>query len=189
MNGLVLGVGINDADYVVKPIVDGVRVCCPFYSRWGSMLNRCYSSSFHKLKPTYKDCSVCDEWLVFSNFKSWMEKQDWEGKHLDKDILVSGNKIYHPDYCSFVTQETNKFILDGKSVRGDLPIGVCFDKKAGKYKASCGAFKSGSKNFAGYFNTPEEAHEAWRNKKKLEAIRLSKIESDDRVVAALVNMY
>lgn len=33
-----------------------------------------------------------EEWLLFSNFKSWMEQQ--EEKVLDKDLLHTHNKIY-----------------------------------------------------------------------------------------------
>lgn len=30
---------------------------------------------------------MADEWNTFSNFKNWMEKQNWEDKQLDKDII------------------------------------------------------------------------------------------------------
>jgi len=39
-----------------------------------------------------------------------MERQDWEGKHLDKDILIPGNKIYSPDRCIFVSSLINLLI-------------------------------------------------------------------------------
>ena len=106
---LVYGVGINDADYVVQKwetigYVNGKQKqkliwICPYYSAWKSMLKRCYSSKYQDKRPTYKGCSVSDEWLTFSVFKVWMEKQDWEGKQLDKDLLFEGNKIYSADTC------------------------------------------------------------------------------------------
>ena len=61
-------------------------------------------------RPAYKDVVVRQEWLTFSNFKRWMEKQDWEGKQLDKDIIVLGNKVYSPETCAFVLGVTNGFI-------------------------------------------------------------------------------
>lgn len=65
-------VGINDAGYPV-----GIKgSLCPFYKTWVSMIRRCYDEKVHELKPCYSGCSVVDEWLLFSNFKSWMEDQD-----------------------------------------------------------------------------------------------------------------
>ena len=86
---LIHGVGINDADYVVEKKetishVNGKRKqkttwICPFYRAWKCMLTRCYSATYQERKPTYRGCSVSEEWLTFSNFKSWMEKQDFQG--------------------------------------------------------------------------------------------------------------
>lgn len=104
---LVYGVGVNDADYMLKPTVNGRRECCPFYQKWKSMLERCYSDKNFKKYPSYIGCTVCYEWLIFSKFKSWMENQDWKGKQLDKDIRVKGNKIYSPETCSFVSHAVN----------------------------------------------------------------------------------
>ena len=109
---LVCGVGINDADYVVKKFetigyVDGKRKrklvwTCPYHRAWESMLKRCYSAKYQERQPTYKGCTVSDDWLTFSNFRAWMIAQDWEGKHLDKDLLFEGNKIYSTETCVFV---------------------------------------------------------------------------------------
>jgi len=96
-NPLVFGVATSDSSYVTQKTIDGVMVVCPFYRKWISMLTRCYSKNYQLRHPTYKGCSVSDEWLLFSAFKSWMKKQDWDGKQLDKDLLISGNKIYSPD--------------------------------------------------------------------------------------------
>ncbi len=41
------GVGINDAEYPVKRLVNGVRKTCEFYMRWEAMLKRCYSAKYH----------------------------------------------------------------------------------------------------------------------------------------------
>lgn len=77
----VCGVGINDADYVVGKYESwyegGKRKLktlwqCPYYVKWHAMLNRCYNARYHKNKPTYIGCYVCEEWLTFSNFKAWM---------------------------------------------------------------------------------------------------------------------
>lgn len=109
------GVGINDADYKVQLLIreNGRLFClwkCPFYVVWSDMLMRCYSEKYQRKSPTYVGCTVCEEWLIFSNFKAWMEKQDWEGKVLDKDLLVEGNKIYSPSTCKFLPNEINQFL-------------------------------------------------------------------------------
>ena len=101
---MVYGVGINDAEYSVHEYkkINGRRKTvwrCPYYNRWIDILKRCYSKGFHSKNPTYKGCTVSEEWLIFSNFRDWMIKQNWEGKQLDKDLLFEGNKIYNPETC------------------------------------------------------------------------------------------
>lgn len=157
-NKLICGVGVNDADYNVctKEYVDGkykIAWACPFYLTWKEMIRRCYDKSLHKRQPTYMDCLVTDDWKYFSKFKAWMETQDWEGKELDKDIILLGNKVYCPDMCVFVDSRINLFIKE-RSKTTNLPIGV-FLERSGKYRAS------GHGKYLGSYITPEEAHKAW----------------------------
>ena len=103
-------VGINDATYIVKTTINGKRVTCPYYSKWSEMIRRCYSTEYQGRKPTYSDCCVHAGWWLFSSFKRWMEKQDWQGKHLDKDLIKAGNKMYSPLTCVFVSNKVNTAI-------------------------------------------------------------------------------
>jgi hypothetical protein len=150
--GSVQGVGINDANYLVQKFttVGGKNKLiwrCPFYSCWKHMLKRCYDDCYIKLHPTYKGCSVCREWHLFSNFKSWMEQQDWEEKQLDKDLLVYGNKVYSPSTCVFLSQGLNKFLTKSNKARGEYPLGVWKRKPCASmindfskpYVAACGS--------------------------------------------------
>ena len=84
---LVYGVGINDADYVVRSgkqlrYVNGKQKqklvwVCPLTTEFGRVCCVAYSSKFQEESPNlHKGCSVSEEWLRFSNFKSWMESQD-----------------------------------------------------------------------------------------------------------------
>jgi len=190
----VYGVGVNDADYVVQirkdmPKLDGKRVrekvwTCPFYSRWADMLYRCYSPAAWKTHPRYEGCSVIEEWHTFSNFKAWMEKQDWEGKHLDKDILVTGNKVYSSETCVFISLSLNNFLCSANSIRGEWPVGVSKDKKNGKFSAYCYQGNN-TRKFLGYFATPDQAHLAWVKEKTRIANLLADSESDQRVANAL----
>jgi len=152
---LVFGFGVNDSNKSTKVS------CCPYYKRWYGMIKRCYSKIHHKTHPTYKDCTVCDEWLIFSNFKNWMVKQDWKGKHLDKDIAITGNKKYSPESCLFIEQEINKLLTDCRSLRGEHPKGVYFDKVKNKFIARCRINKK--QKHLGYFSTPKEASEAYKD--------------------------
>jgi len=105
MRKLVCGVGINDADYRVRVQKElpksssGKRnretvFMCPFYKVWENMINRCYNPRHLVKRPTYIDCTVCEEWKIFSNFKAWMETQNYIDRQLDKDLIVKGNKVY-----------------------------------------------------------------------------------------------
>lgn len=190
--GKVYGVGINDAGYVTQRDVEvgGKRKqvwICPYYRTWKSMLKRCYSGSFQKKYPTYIGCTVTEEWKTFSNFKAWMETQCWEGKQLDKDLLVNGNTEYSPSTCVFIPRVVNMFLTDSGAARGDLPIGVCRIK--GKYMARCNNPFSKKTEYLGLFSCPQEAHLAWKSKKAEHAKRLAEEQADERVKKALLERY
>ena len=199
MNKLVFGVGVNDLGYKVQikeelPKNGGKRVQktvfrCKYYTVWENMLSRCYSNKYLESYPSYIGTSVCSEWLYATAFKKWMEQQDWQGKCLDKDIIVPGSKLYSPDTCAFVLDATNKFVIARDASRGEYPIGVCLHKRIGKYQAKCGNPFTGKNESLGYFSTPEDAHEAWRKRKHELAQRVAATESDMRVVEALKKRY
>jgi hypothetical protein len=132
------GLGINDAWYMTqsKNPENGIRIC-PYYKAWKSMLERCYCAKYQERRPTYKGCTVSEEWLTFSNFRSWMEKQDWKGKCLDKDIIKIGNKIYSKDNCVFVSEKTNNLLNEYMAKRGDYPRGVSSKAGSSNYDAYC----------------------------------------------------
>lgn len=175
--GLVCGVGVNDADYPTakEGIVDGKRVTtwrCPYYTRWCAMLRRCYSKERLQAFPTYIGCSVCEEWLTFSNFRKWMASQNWEDRHLDKDFLIEGNKVYGPDTCVFLPGQVNGFILTSKAIRGKYPLGVAYRKKSGDmvnelarpYRAII-SNKAGVQISLGAYSTPRQAHRKFLEEK------------------------
>ena len=162
---LVYGIGINDADYVVEQRVGGKRTVCPSYRKWVDMLTRCYSAKYHEKHTTYSGCSVTEEWLTFSNFKRWMDRQEWEGMQLDKDLLVEGNKIYNPKHCLFIPSKLNTLLTDSSAIRGEWPIGVSFNKKAGKFRASCSV--DGKDKHLGLFSTPTLASAAYKEFKSI----------------------
>lgn len=111
------------------------------YATWSNMLQRCYSEEKQKEFPRYKGCSICDEWLYFPNFYNWCHEQtNWDKVienpkmfHIDKDILVKGNKVYSPNTCCFVPANVNILFIKGNAARGNYPIGVT--PFQGKYRA------------------------------------------------------
>ena len=196
---LVHGMGTNDADYVVQRketigYVDGKRKqklvwICKYYQAWKGMIQRCYSAKYQKSRPTYAGCSVSEEWLTFSNFKAWMVAQDWEGKQLDKDLLIEGNKVYSPETCAFVTQMVNSFTIDSGAARGEWLIGVNWDKGTNKFRARCHNPFSGEQENLGLVTCELEAHNAWLKRKLELAHELAAIQTDPRVAKALINRY
>lgn len=155
--GKKFGVGINDADYAVTSYDNaGKRQHCPYYRKWSSMLNRCYGD----VGKTYTKSYVCTEWLTFSNFKKWMETQNWVGMELDKDLLHLNNNEYSPSTCIFVPKAINSLFVDSKSSRGNNPMGVSYDKKRLKYEAYISI--DNKKKHLGYFDSPTEAHTKWQ---------------------------
>ena len=87
------------------------------YDTWHNMLRRCYSEEWLKKHPSYKGCTVCNRWLILSNFVEDISKIDnydfWLNNPnkriaLDKDIKSNGqNKQYCLKECAFVTLTEN----------------------------------------------------------------------------------
>lgn len=180
---LVYGVGINDADYAVNPTINGKKVMCKFYRAWANMLQRCYDPKCHAIRPTYVGCTVTEEWHYFMSFREWMLGQNWEGKQLDKDLLVEGNKIYGPEFCVFADQPTNSLFIDSAAARGDLPVGV--DLTFGKYRASLSV--EGKTTHLGCFYTPEEAHNCYLTAKAIKVMSAAYKQDDARIKDALID--
>lgn len=168
MKNLIFGVGIDDTFYVKDKresfIVNGKRIQkviwkCPYYSRWFDMLKRCYNQKDLEKRPKYKDVEVCDEWMYFSNFKSWMKQQDWEGKALDKDLRVRGSKVYSPETCMFVPCNVNNLFLDCNKETASL-LGTSWCKTKNKFVVRCNGYKKNS-NHVGVYDSELEGHLAW----------------------------
>lgn len=181
---LLFGVGVRDTEKPVNWLVNGKRKTCPYYLKWRGVLNRCYSETFLKNKPSYIGCTASEEWLKFSNFKRWMDQQDWRGKDLDKDIIKPGNKIYSPEFCCFVPQDLNKLLTDRKTERGKWPVGVHWNKGIQKFEARCNA--NGKRRCLGSYDTPEKASGAYRSFKASLILDKAREQSDIRIASGLI---
>lgn len=137
------------------------------YSKWNNMFIRCYNKKYQEKTPSYKGCEVCEEWKLFDNFYNWFkDPQNGYRKnyHLDKDLLVQGNKIYSPETCCFVPQTVNSMMTRNQRIRGKVKsIGVTF--RRGKYIARC---NFGHKEAAtvGVFDNEQDAFIAYKKAKE-----------------------
>lgn len=165
---LVYGLGTNDADYQTQEygIVEGVRKLtwlCPFYQRWMAMLKRVKFSAGEK--------TVCESWLLFSNFKLWMSEQKWKGLELDKDTIKPGNLHYSPETCCFIPKQLNALVKTNKVYKKDFLLGVYKDKgknRIKRYKMQVEVFnpsKDRQEKISKRFHTEREAHKSWQLEK------------------------
>lgn len=184
----IYGVGINDVDYMVSykdPY--GNRYKCPYYMVWKGMLQRCYDPKLHQAHHTYQDCTVDPNWHLFSNFRAWMEQQDWKNKCLDKDLL--NGKFYSPDTCLFISHLLNTLLIFKKTRTNGLPLGVTETTKKGitYFVATCSLY--GKQKTLGYFKSPEEASKAYQATKLSYIAELAEQEKDPRVKQALLSLH
>ena len=161
----VFGVGyVGEGNYKVSENCKLTRV----YNTWMHMLERCYNEKLHKKRPTYKHCKVSEEWHNFQNFAEWYEDNYYEVEdermHLDKDILVKGNRIYSPKTCIFVPERINTLFTKRQNKRGESVIGT--SSKNGKYVVQCHLInpKTGKskQEHLGYYDTQEKAFEIYK---------------------------
>lgn len=186
---LVHGIGVNDAPYFTTSYdSEGKEHRCPYYSKWRSMLERIASPKMHAKYPTYAGCTIEPAWLVFSNFRAWMETQNWQERDLDKDLRVQGNRHYGPDTCMFIPQSLNKLLCVKAASRGEYPLGVSSCVINGKkYITAFCSFYGKHKNL-GYFKTVEEASAAYKTAKLAYIQELATNETDPQIKAALLRI-
>jgi hypothetical protein len=138
----IYGVGyLGEGSYKTNVTINGKHKHSAAYTAWYDMLKRCYCEKYLLKFPTYRGCSVTEEWHNFQVFAKWHEDNFYRvgdtPMELDKDILVKGNKIYSPATCIYVPYKINYMFLRRKKVRGILPIGVYFEKECKRYIAQC----------------------------------------------------
>jgi hypothetical protein len=163
----ICGVGKRGCTSSVDKETGGIKRS---YITWRGMLARCYDGD---KESTYYGCTVCNDWLFFSNFEIWYDENRpkvpnvrWE---IDKDAMQQGNRVYCPEYCVFIPKEVNNLIINTGKSRGKYPVGVSFSQKGMYFNASCSS--EGVLKACGGFNTAKGAFEKYKEM-KYEAIRL-----------------
>lgn len=168
-----------------QPLDDIVAICdtrCKFngamekeYIIWKDVTRRCLSNDFKEKYPTYRDCTLSDSWIYYSQFKNDMSRMigfNQEGFQIDKDLLFHGNKHYSFENCCFLPHEINTFLAFNRRNRGEYPVGVNFNKRAGLFVAK---ISMDNKRYdLGYFTNPIDAHLRYKEKKEMHAKTLAK---------------
>lgn len=132
-------------------------------------MRRCYNEK-EKLKwKSYLEAEVCEEWHDYRNFAKWYNDNYYQidnmQMHIDKDILVKGNKIYSPETCVFVPYNINSLFTKGNTMRGDCPIGVNYHKRDKVFYARVRNNK-GQRMELGGFSNPTDAFNAYKMAKE-----------------------
>ena len=183
----VCSVGISGTKYPSK--VNGVTT--KEYDLWNGMLVRCYSDNFKKKNPTYEGCEVGDNFKSYEYFYEWCQNQigfSNQGWHLDKDLLIKGNKVYNEDSCVFIPNDINLLLTKREALRGEHLIGVYWDKTNKAFKAQVSKSK-GKREHLGLFKTELEAFNAYKEAKETyikEQANNWKSQIDERAYEALM---
>lgn len=176
----VCGVGMVGTKYPVRlPYGNPVKE----YYAWRGILRRCFDEKEKKRNTAYKDVVCCDEWLLYENFYEWLHQQEnfdeWlngDNWAIDKDIVVKGNKTYSPNMCSLVPRNVNNLFIKCQNVRGEYPIGV--GRQYNKFNAKIQNPFTRKTEHLGYYDTPEEAFQAYKEAKELYIKQVAQEEYD-----------
>ena len=194
-----LGIDKNGNVPKTKEFKDGKNVHTWEYNKWQKMLQRCFDNKLKEKYPTYKNVTCCNRWLCFANFLEDFEilKQEYswnenEKLNLDKDILNKNNKIYSLENCVLVPNWINMLFVNSDASRGQYPVGVSYHKGAKKYQARCRI--NGKQTRLGYYNTIEEAFNAYKIAKENEIKKIANdcvlkgyITKDSRLYNAMIS--
>lgn len=162
------------------------------YLKWQNMLERCYDPYSEQTAHTYRGVTVTPEWFNYQNFASWAKGQKGYGNTkwaMEKDLLIRGNRFYHPEGCCFLPQELNNQMLKAEKARGEYPIGVNLNKPNGKFIAHVTQDGTTSTHI-GIYDTVEEAFMAYKAAKEKRLKMLAnkwRSQIDPRAYEALMN--
>ena len=162
------------------------------YMLWCSMLKRCYSDTCKKKQPIYEGCEVSENFKSYEYFYEWCHNQigfGVKGWHLDKDLLIKGNKVYSETTCVFIPAEVNTLLVKSDKIRGNHPIGVYWRNTKKAFVAQVNKGK-GKQEYLGSFNTEIEAFNAYKGIKENYLKELAnkwKGEIDGRAYEALMS--
>lgn len=143
------------------------------YKIWHSMIQRCYDEVTQSKQPTYKDCYVSDEWLLYDNFYEWIHEQEnynqWKNNDrwaIDKDIICKGNKKYCKEFCCLIPEKINTLFTKRQNDRGKYPIGVYYYEKGKCFRSQCSDLLLNKRILIGSYDNPIDAFYAYKKYKE-----------------------
>jgi len=122
------------------------------YQTWRDVIKRCYNEKQLIRYPTYKNVTMCEDWLNFQNFARWFTENfpiiEGVKFRIDKDLLQQDikNKIYSPSTCIFLPESINSFLTNNQPKHNTSGyIGVSLNKsyKNVTWKAQINDFETG----------------------------------------------
>ena len=175
------GVGyLGEGPYVTRPEGSEPGSRTIEYNAWAGMIRRCHDLKFQEREPSYKGCTIHEDWYNYQIFAEWYTDNYYEvpgeKMQLDKDILIKGNKEYGPETCIFVPHHINSLFTVRKNNRGDLPLGVYETNrgKSGHYSVQCNTMFGSKKLITRHgFTTIEDAFIAYKELKEEEIKRVA----------------
>lgn len=141
---------------------------------WNSIVNRTDLGGFSQTRsPTYYGSE--NMFPGYQEFTEWCQDQyGYMNKnpngtfwHVDKDILIPGNKDYSPEACMFVPSRVNNLLTSRYISRGDYAVGVQYHADSKLFQ---GRISVQGKVKSKYFRTATDAHRFWQEG-KVEAIQ------------------
>ena len=186
-NNIIKGIGVTDTD------TQDAKGDLKEYKLWLGILERCYDAKSLESNPAYNGCSISKSWKLFSNFQrdiktmQGFDKAKDFGWHLDKDILIKGNRVYSKETCCFVPMVINNLMRISQRKRTGIASGL-IKTQSNKFKSEIwcgGVFK-----YLGTFNTEEKAFSVYKKAKEQyikEVANKWKDQIDQRVYEALMN--
>lgn len=141
------------------------------YGIWSGMMDRCYQENNPRFSGYGgRGITVCDRWQDFTCFyKDMGDKPD--GMSLER---IDNDKGYSPDNCRWATSNEQQWNQRKQKGTTSSFLGVS-KSHHGRWAAQITAF--GVKTHLGYFDTEEEASDAYQ---KARAERASKFDAEKR---------
>ena len=176
---MIYGNGYNSKPHKYKMSNNGKAL--KSHKTWVSMLQRCYDAAYQVKGKSYINCEVVDQWKDFQEFADWYYSNiyyvDGEAMCLDKDLRISGNKLYSPETCLFLPVTLNMLLINSSNSIGKCStVGVYFHKRYGKYATSLSTKSiGGRREHLGYFDTPEEAFSVYKEHRESYIVKVANL--------------
>lgn len=166
---LIQGFGINNSTYPISYRPDkshrSKSIIDLYYSRWQTMLTRVSNPLRY---PTYAGCSVSEDFRFFMDYREWclengLCEENRKFVEVDKDILITGNKVYSKLGCCIVSGEMNRLLTTSSALDTTGLLGVTRKKRS---KTDFVYFARLSRNgrceHVGTYRSELEAHKNWQ---------------------------